>query len=457
MTLDNKVLSHLITNEEYGRKVLPFLKEEYFRNRAEQTLFRIVKTYIDLYNAFPTKEALLIEAGNLKNLSESDYKEIKVKILSLEADPDTDLQWLLDQTEIFCQEKAIENGIMSSIQILDGQDKTKDKGAIPKILQDALAVSFDPNIGHDFLEDWQARYDLYHKEDARVEFDLSYFNKITGGGFTKKTLNIIISGTGVGKTLTMAHMAAANLTKGYNVLYITLEMSEERIAERIDANLLDIRLDDLMLMSGSDYEKAVSRLKQKTKGKLIIKEYPTATAGANHFRFLLNELRLKKNFVPDIIYVDYINLCISSRVKFGGSVNSFTYVKAIAEELRGLAGEFNVPLVSASQLNRAGYGDSDADMTHVSDSFGLPMSSDFMVALITTEELEGLNQYMVKQLKNRYKDPTNCRRFVIGVDRAKMRLYDVEQFAQGPGDTVKSDLLPLERSKFNVDKFEGFI
>jgi archaellum biogenesis ATPase FlaH len=458
MTLDETILSHLITNEEYGRKVVPFLREDYFRNRADQTIFNLTKIHIDTYNAFPTKEALFIETDKLKTLSQSDFQETKDKISSLSSDSNTDMQWLLDQTEIFCQEKAIENGIMASIAILDGKDKVHDKGSIPKILQDALAVSFDSNIGHDFLEDWNRRYDVYHHVESKVRFDLDFFNKITGGGFARKTLNVILGGTGVGKTLAMCHMAAANLSQGQNVLYITMEMAEERIAERIDANLLDVKLDDLMLMPKSDYERAVGRVKAKTKGKLIIKEYPTATAGANHFRFLLNELRLKKNFVPDIIYLDYLNLCMSSRIKFTGSVNSFTYVKAIAEELRGLAGEYNVPLVSASQLNRAGFSDSDADITHTSESFGLPMTVDFMVVLISTEELEKLNQYMVKQLKNRYKDPTTLRRFVIGVDRSKMRLYDVEQSAQDIMDGPEADSTPAVgiRTKFDMDKFKDF-
>jgi hypothetical protein len=452
MTIDETILSHLITNESYGRKVLPFLKDEYFQDRADKTLFKLTQKYITDYNAFPTKEALFIELSNIQDLSEDTFKAVKAKIADVAADPKTDIQWLLDQTEKFCQEKAIYNGIYNSIRILDDKEGKLDKGSIPKLLQDALAVSFDTNIGHDFLEDWDSRYELYHRVENKIAFDLEYFNEITGGGFSRKTLNVLLGGTGVGKTLAMCHMAAANLVLGQNVLYITLEMAEERIAERIDANLLDVKLADLVTLPKDTYSKMVGRVKDKTSGKLIIKEYPTATAGANHFRFLLNELRLKKEFVPDIIYIDYLNLCISSRVKFSGSVSSFGYVKAIAEELRGLAGEYNVPVVSASQLNRAGYGDSDADITHTSESFGLPMTVDFMVVLIATEELDALNQYMVKQLKNRYKDMSHARRFVIGVDRAKMRLYDAEPDAQ----TLQSMEAPvMDKPKFNFNKFEG--
>jgi DnaB-like helicase C terminal domain len=452
MTIDTTILNHLITNEPYGRKVLPFLKDEYFQDRADKVLFNLAKQYITDYNAFPTKEALFIELSSLNDISEDVFTNVKGKIAEVQSEPKTDIQWLTDQTEKFCQEKAIYNGIYNSIKILDDKEGKLDKGTIPKLLQDALAVSFDTNIGHDFLEDWDSRYEMYHRVENKIAFDLEYFNQITGGGFSRKTLNVLLGGTGVGKTLAMCHMAAANLVLGQNVLYITLEMAEERIAERIDANLLDVRLDDLVTLPKDTYEKMVGRVRSKTNGKLIIKEYPTATAGANHFRFLLNELRLKKEFVPDIIYIDYLNLCISSRVKFAGNVSSFGYVKAIAEELRGLAGEYNVPVVSASQLNRAGYGDSDADITHTSESFGLPMTVDFMVVLIATEELDALNQYMVKQLKNRYKDPTHARRFVVGVDRAKMRLYDAEPDAQTLNDM---EAPVMEKPKFNTNKFEG--
>lgn len=446
--IESTILAHLITNEEYGRRVLPFLKNEYFHDRPDKLLFQLSKDYIDTYNSFPTKEALIIEASNLRGITQSDCDNLTVKISGLKADTSTDIEWLVDQTEKFCQEKAIYNGIMQSIKILDGKaDEGVGKGAIPKILQDALSISFDNNIGHDFIEDWDARYELYHRTENKIPFDLDYFNEITGGGFSKKTLNVFLGGTGTGKTLVMGHMAASNLMLGQNVLYITMEMAEERIAERIDANLLNIPLIDLVNLPKNTYEKLISNLRSKTKGKLIIKEYATATAGANHFRFLLDELRLKKNFVPDIIYIDYVNLCISNRVKLSGNVSSFSYVKAIAEELRGLGVEYNVPVVSASQLNRAGFADSDSDMTHVSESFGLPMTVDFMVVLISTDELDTLNQYMVKQLKNRYRDLTRLRKFVIGVDRSKMRLYDVERSAQNLAPDM-SNVTKLDASKY---------
>lgn len=447
--IDSIILSHLITNEGYGRRVLPFLKHDYFQDRSDKLLFQLAKTYISTYNSFPTKEALIIEAGNLTGVAETDFQNVSTKIAALKADAETDVQWLVDQTEKFCKDRAIYLGIMQSIKILD--DKTDlGKGSIPKLLQDALSVSFDTNIGHDFIEDWDKRYELYHKIENKIPFDLEYFNEITGGGFSKKTLNVILGGTGIGKTLVMCHMSAANLMQGKNVLYITLEMAEERIAERIDANLLNIRVDELVHLPKSSYEKLIGSIRQKTKGKLIVKEYPTATAGANHFRFLLDELRLKKNFIPDIIYIDYVNLCVSNRVKLSGDVSSYGYVKAIAEELRGLAVEYNVPVVSASQLNRKGFENSDAGAEHVSESFGLPMTVDFMVVLIATEELDALNQYMVKQLKNRYKDPTRFRKFVIGVDRSKMRLYDVEKV----GQTLSQDVTPSNVTKFDPSKYK---
>jgi len=451
MNLDTTILSHLITNEEYGRRVLPFLKEEFFLAPEDKILFKLTKAYIDTYNSFPTKEALIIDAGNLKGVADTDFKNVKSKIGNLNPDSDTDIEWLLDQTEKFCQDKAIYNGIMKSIKILDGQDKL-DKGAIPKILQDALSVSFDTNIGHDFIEDWDKRYELYHKIENKIPFDIDYLNEITGGGFSKKTLNIILGGTGVGKTLVMCHMGAANLMQGKNVLYITMEMAEERIAERVDANLLNVKLDELIHLPKTQYEMMIGDIRHKTQGKLIVKEYPTATAGANHFRFLLDELRLKKNFIPDIIYIDYINLCTSYRVKLSSNIASYGYIKAIAEEFRGLGVEYDVPIVSASQLNRAGFADSDADMTHTSESFGLPMTADLMLVVISTEELEALDQYMFKQLKNRYRDPTKLRKFIVGVNRAKMRLYDVEDSAQ----TLITDTPVFDSTKFNMDTFKDF-
>lgn len=340
------------------------------------------------------------------------------------------LEWLLDTTEKFCQEKAIYNGIMDSIQILDGKDPVRTKGSIPTILSDALSISFDPNIGHDYISNYNERYDFYHRVEKRIPFDLEYFNKITRGGLPQKTLNIALAGTGVGKSLFMCHMASACLTQNFNVLYITLEMAEEKIAERIDANLLNVTIDDLMVMPKDMFEKRMKKLKDNVKGKLIIKEYPTASANPAHFRALLNDLSLKKNFKPDIIFVDYLNICASSRIKAGANVNSYTYIKAIAEELRGLAVEFSVPIVSATQTTRSGFGNSDPGLEDTSESFGLPATADFMFALISTEELQQLGQLMVKQLKNRYNDPTLHKRFTVGVDRAKMKLYDLELKAQ---------------------------
>ena len=371
----------------------------------------------------------------------------------------TELQWLTEQTEKFCQDKAIYNAIMEAVQILDSKTD-KGKGEIPKILSDALGVSFDSNIGHDYIGDYENRYDFYHKKEEKVPFDLDFFNKITKGGLPNKTLNIALAGTGVGKSLFMCHVAAGCISQGYDVLYITMEMAEEKIAERIDANLLNIRLDDLHIISKDDYTKRFQSLQNKTHGRLIIKEYPTASAGSMHFRSLLNELHLKKNFRPKIIFIDYLNICCSSRLKAGANVNSYTYIKAIAEELRGLAVEFNVPIVSATQTTRSGYSNSDVDLTDTSESFGLPATADFMFALINTEELEQLNQIMVKQLKNRYNDPSSNKKFVIGVDRAKMRLYDVEETAQKLVDSGQvQDDKPLNtfgnrERRFN-SKFEG--
>lgn len=453
MNTEHTILSHLISNETYGRRVLPFLKDEYFQDAADRILFTLAKNYVDKYNTFPTKEALLIDANNLKTIKEDHFKSVKSKIANLYADPETDIEWLLDQTEKFCQDKAVYNGIMKSIQILD--DNTKfDKGAIPKILQDALSVSFDTHIGHDFLEDWELRYELYHKIENKIPFDIEYLNEITKGGFSKKTLNVILGGTGVGKTLIMCHMAAANLSLGKNVLYITLEMGEAgspSISERIDANLLNVDVNDLIHLPKKQYESLIGGIQQRTQGKLIIKEYPAASANVNHFRFLLEELKLKKTFVPDIIYIDYLNLCISSRVKLSG--DSYGYIKAIAEELKGLGSEYELPIVSASQLNRTGFSNSDADLTHTSESFGLPMTADFMMVAISTDELLNLNQYMFKQLKNRYNGITYLPKFVVGVDRPKMRLYDVEKSAQTliPDDPVFDAGL-----QFDMDKFKDF-
>ena len=431
MRIENVILKNLLQNEEYSRKVLPFLKNEYFQDSCERTIFEVINQFIIKYNTLPSSEAIIIEIDNNKKVSQEEYNRIGdlVKEMQEPIDKPT-IAWILDETEKFCQDKAIYNAIMNSITILEGRSKTQTKEVLPELLKQALSVSFDPHIGHDFLEDFQMRYDFYHRIEEKIPFDLEYFNKITRGGFSKKSLNIIMSGTGGGKTLAMCHMAAANLMEGKKVLYITMEMAEEKIAERIDANLLNVMIDELETLPKDIYEKKVEKIRNKTSGKLIIKEYPTATAHAGHFRYLINELHLKRNFLPDIIYIDYLNICMSSRVKPGSNINSYTYIKSIAEELRGLAVEKNVPVVSATQTTRSGYSNSDPDLTDTSESFGLPATADFMIALISTEELQNLNQIIVKQLKNRYNDPTIYRRFVIGVDRARMKLYDVEQSAQ---------------------------
>ena len=463
MAIESVILSNLLFNEGYARKVIPFLQQEYFSDYVEKILFNLINDYVQKYNSFPSKEALAIDLSNKDGLNEDIFKKAKEYIQGLNYEEETEDGWLVDQTEKFCQEKAIYNAIMSSIQILDDRTGKTPKGAIPQILSDALAVSFDTQIGHDFIEDANARYEFYHTKEIKIPFDLEYFNKITQGGLPKKTLNIALAGTGVGKSLFMCHCAAANMTQGQNVLYITLEMAEERIAERIDANLLDVTVDELILLPKDIYDKKIERVRNKTKGKLIIKEYPTACAGSANFRHLLNELKIKKNFVPDIIYIDYLNICMSSRIRNGANVNSYTLVKAIAEELRGLAVEFNVPVVSATQTTRSGYSSSDLGLEDTSESFGLPATADFMFGLQRSEEMDDLNQILVKQLKNRYSDPGINRRFILGVDRSKMRLYDVEQSAQedildGPVmDNTKFGQEDYERNKpkkkFN---FEGF-
>lgn len=424
------ILGSLVHNEDYTRKVLPFLKEEYFDTFENKTIFSVIDDYIKTYNDIPTKDAMKISLDEKRNLNQDQFVKVTNIIDELSYDDKNTEEWLLDKTEKFCQDKALYNAIRTSILILDDKEKGLDKGSIPKVLQDALGVSFDNSIGHDFLENVDERYEFYHRKEDRVEFDIDLLNTITKGGLPRKSLNIILAGTGVGKSLAMCHFAATNLMHGKNVLYITMEMAEERIAERIDANLLDATIDDINLMPKDVYEKRIARVKGKTTGKLIIKEYPTASAGSAHFRHLLNELKMKKNFAPDIIYIDYLNICMSSRLKGGQNINSYTYVKAIAEELRGLAVESNVPLVSATQTTRSGFTNSDIGLEDTSESFGLPATADFMFALISTDDLEGLNQILVKQLKNRWGNPNTHKRFVIGIDRAKMRFYNVEGSAQ---------------------------
>jgi len=464
MKLEQVILRNLIHNEEYLRKVIPFLKAEYFLDRTERAIFDEISSFVSSYNTTPTIEALTLAIKEKKNFTDEQVAKCEDYIHEIEQNKESSkIDWLLKQSELFCQEKAIYNAVLGSISILDGKDKTQDKGAIPKLLSDALGVGFDTNIGHDYLDNSDERYEFYHRKEKRIPFDLEYFNKITKGGLPIKTLNIALAGTGVGKSLFMCHVAAGCMVQGKNVLYITLEMAEEKIAERIDANLLNVTVDDLMKLSKEMYDKKVSRVRENTTGKLIIKEYPTASASTIHFRTLLNELHLKRSFVPDIIFVDYLNICSSARIKPGSSVNSYTYVKAIAEELRGLAVEFGVPIVSATQTTRSGYTNSDPGLEDTSESFGLPATADLMFALITSEELEALNQIMVKQLKNRYSDPTTHKRFAVGIDRSKMKLYDVEQSAQDDIiDSGKDVDKPLnsfgerERLSSTKKKFGGF-
>tara|TARA_R110000823_G_scaffold238455_1_gene363787 strand:+ start:1157 stop:2572 length:1416 start_codon:yes stop_codon:yes gene_type:complete len=424
------ILGSLLHNEEYTRKVLPFLEEEYFDSLENKLIYRTIDTYIKDYNSVPTKDALRLSLEESRSVSEEQFDIICKTVDELSYDEKNSEDWLIDKTETFCQDKALYNAIRTSIGVMDSKDSALDKGSIPKLLQDALGVSFDNSVGHDFLENVDERYEFYHHKEARLEFDIDLLNTVTKGGLPRKSLNIILAGTGVGKSLAMCHFAASNFMHGKNVLYITMEMAEERIAERIDANLLDASIDEIHTMPKDVFEKKINRLKSKTTGTLIIKEYPTASAGSGHFRHLLNELKLKKNITPDIIYIDYLNICTSSRIKANAMANSYTLIKSIAEELRGLAVEFNVPIVSATQTTRSGFSSSDVGLEDTSESFGLPATADFMVALIATEELEKLNQIMFKQLKNRWGDPNNHKRFVVGIDRSRMRFYNVEQSAQ---------------------------
>ena len=427
--IERTALSNLIHNEEYTRKVLPFVKQEYFADRLEGILFLEIYKFVEKYNSLPTKEALSIEINSNKNVNEDEYKKITDILSTLNKEP-VNTEWLLETTEKFCKDRAIHNAILGGIQIIDGKDKTHTPEYLPELLSGALSVSFDQKVGHDYLLESQQRYDFYKKKEERLELDLEFFNKITRGGIPSKTLNICLAGTGVGKTMFMTHLASSVLLQGKNVLYITLEMAEERIAERIDANLLNVGMSDLEELPYSMYETKINKLQSKTTGQLIIKEYPTSTAHTGHFKNLISELALKKSFKPDIVFVDYLNICASSRFKSGANVNSYTYIKAIAEELRGLAVEHDIPIFSATQTTRGGFVSSDVGLEDTSESFGLPATADFMFALISSEELEEKNQIMIKQLKNRYNDPTVNRKFIVGVDRSKMRLYDVEQNAQ---------------------------
>ena len=461
--LEHSILKNLIYNDSYCRKVLPFISADYFSDDTEKVVFKEVNEFVNKYKSLPTHEALVINFTESKSLTETQVRtsvNLLNEIHEHREDPSEE-QWLIEQTEKFCQDKAIYNAIMESVSILDDKNHKTSKGEIPKLLSDALGVSFDSHIGHDYINDAEERFDFYHRVEERVRFDLDFFNKITKGGLPVKTLNIALAGTGVGKSLFMCHVAASCISQGRNVLYITLEMAEERIAERIDANLLNIDIQELHTISKQDYDRKFEVLRNKTQGKLIIKEYPTASASTLHFRSLLQDLHLKKNFKPEIIFVDYLNICSSARMKPGNSVNSYTYIKAIAEELRGLAVEFAVPIVSATQTTRSGFTNSDPGLEDTSESFGLPATADFMFALITTEELEQLGQIMVKQLKNRYSDPNTYKRFVIGIDRSKMKLFDAEPDAQNGIVDSGTDIpdKPLNtfgnrERKFN-SKFEG--
>jgi replicative DNA helicase len=448
------VLKSLLHNEEFLRKTIPFIKSEYFQDHNQKIVFEEIVDFVNQYNETPTQEVLSIEIEKRNDINEQSFKELVHLVSNLTEEPQ-EFEWLCDTTEKWCKERAIYLALMESIQIADGQDDKKSPDAIPSILSDALSVSFDNHVGHDYLNDYEERFELYHKKENKIEFDLEYFNKITKGGLPNKTLNIALAGTGVGKSLFMCHMASSCLLQNKNVLYITCEMAEEKIAERIDANLLNVNIQDITELPKQTFEKKVTNLAQKTQGTLIIKEYPTATAHSGHFKSLLNELALKKSFRPDIIFIDYLNICASSRYRGGSNVNSYTIIKSIAEELRGLACEANVPIVSATQTTRSGYGSSDVELTDTSESFGLPATADLMFALISTEELESLGQILVKQLKNRYNDLSIYKRFVVGIDRAKMRLFDCEQVAQ-------NDLLDnKQEEEYTYDdkpkkSFEGF-
>jgi replicative DNA helicase len=454
--IETTILRNLIFNEDYSRKVIPFIQSDYFEKKSEKIIFEEIVEFIVKYGSAITIEALNIEVENRTDLNETEVKEIREINSSLNNAP-VERQWLLDTTEKWCRDRAIYLALMESIHIADGNNEKKNRDAIPSILSDALAVSFDNNVGHDYLQNYEERYEFYHRKEDKIEFDLEYFNKITKGGLPSKTLNIALAGTGVGKSLFMCHVASSVLLQGRSVLYITLEMAEERIAERIDANLLNVPIQQLVDLPRQMFENKVNSIAKKTQGSLVIKEYPTASAHAGHFKALLNELALKKSFRPDIIFIDYLNICASSRYKSNLSVNSYSYIKAIAEELRGLAVEFNVPIVSATQTTRSGFGSSDVELTDTSESFGLPATADLMFALISTEELEQLGQIMVKQLKNRYNDPTIYKRFIVGIDRAKMRLYDCEQSAQKDIlDSGNEDEYNDNEDKKPKKSFEGF-
>jgi|TARA_R110000787_G_scaffold21435_1_gene63428 replicative DNA helicase len=454
MTIEKTIFSNLIFNENYARRVLPFIKGEYFLDKTDRIIFEEIYNFMDKYQAMATKETLSIELDNRKDLNGTEFQKVVEVIESLK-EAEVDMQWLVNTTEKFCKDKAVYNAILNGINIIEGKDKEHTQEAIPSILSEALAVGFDQHIGHDYIENADERFEFYHRQEEKLEFDLEYFNKITKGGLPNKTLNIALAGTGVGKSLFMCHMASATLLQGKNVLYITMEMAEERIAERIDANLMNISMDDLHNLPKKMFESKIEKINSKTSGKLVIKEYPTASAHSGHFRSLIKELQLKKSFRPDIIFIDYLNICSSSRFKGNASVGSYFYIKAIAEELRGLAVETNLPIMSATQTTRGGFANSDVGLEDTSESFGLPATADLMFALISTEELEGLNQLMIKQLKNRYNDLGTNKRFVVGIDRSKMKLYDCEQEAQQDiSDSGQDDTPGFDKGQHaRYDKF----
>ena len=433
-TIEKTILANLIHNEQYTRKVLPFIKGDYFSDRTERAVFEEIQKFVDKYNDLPNQNALEVELDSRKDLNEGDYKRVISVVKELQKDDNVIFDWLVETTEDFCKDKAVYNAIVDGINIIEGKDRNRDVGSIPSILTDALAVGFDNHVGHDYLLDAESRFQYYHTVEEKIPFDLDFFNRITKGGLPPKTLNIALAGTGVGKSLFMCHVAANCLSQGRNVLYITLEMAEERIAERIDANLMNISMEDLHDLPKQMFDNQIEKIIKSTSGKLIVKEYPTASANSAHFRGLIKELAVKKSFKPDIIFIDYLNICASSRFKGATNVNSYMYIKSVAEELRGLAVETNLPIMSATQTTRSGFVSTDIGLEDTSESFGLPATADFMFALISTEELDALNQIAVKQLKNRYNDPTMNKRFVIGIDSAKMRLFDVAPDQQNISD-----------------------
>ena len=464
-TIERTTLSELVGNEQYARKVLPFIKSEYFSDRTERIVFEEIQKFVEKYNALPTKSTLEIEIDTRRDLNENDISRILETVKSLKADKEVNYEWLVETTEKWCKGRAVYNAIVEGISIIDGKDKTRGADSIPSILTEALAVGFDNHVGHDYLEDSESRFDYYHTIEEKIPFDLEFFNRITKGGLPPKTLNIALAGTGVGKSLFMCHVAANCLSQGKNVLYITLEMAEERIAERIDANLMNISMEDLHDLPKQMFESKINKIIKSTSGKLIVKEYPTASAHSGHFRGLIKELAIKKTFKPDIIFIDYLNICSSSRFKGNANVGSYFYIKSIAEELRGLAVETNVPIMSATQTTRSGFSNSDVGLEDTSESFGLPATADLMFALISNEELDELNQIAVKQLKNRYNDPSVNKRFVIGIDRAKMKLYDIdisEQQSLADSNQTKGkeddfDIPVFDKSSFGIrSNYGGF-